>query len=524
MARIVGLDIGARWVKALKLESSFRGFAVSGFAQVKVEGEGGVKAALASLRQGGHLAGDQVVVAVPGCAVATHLIAMPFADPRRIEATLGFEVEGQLPYDLAEVTYDWQVLQTKDGKSDVLVGTARNEELANLLALLAEVGVDPRVITTSALAYQPLLAQRLLGDARPAPDQGAEAILDIGHERTSICVTGPGGLEYARTFALGGKELTRAIANEFKVSFVDAEAWKDNEADVALGPDTPAEVERAAGALLRGLAPLLRELRATLRAHSARFRTPLARIYLAGGTAKLKGLDALLARELSVEVKRLEPVPPEGAQALGEGAHPGGALAFALAIRGHGAARAARFNLRKGAFAFKGDLDYLKGKASRLAAFAAVLTLLSAVLIWAQFRALSARESAYDSVLCQLTSKVLNQCQKDYLVALSILKGKSSPVASIPVYSALDLFSELAVRAQSVKVKLEETEVQLDRVRLRGETESFEGVDQLVGALKGFKCFQEIKRGKVQKDKSGAKVLFDLDIRVQCEGAGRTET
>jgi general secretion pathway protein L len=44
-------------------------------------------------------------------------------------------------------------------------------------------------------------------------------------------------------------------------------------------------------------------------------------------------------------------------------------------------------------------------------------------------------------------------------------------------------------------------------------------VDQLVGALKGFKCFQEIKRGKVQKNKDGSKVTFDLDIRVQCESA-----
>jgi general secretion pathway protein L len=524
MARILGLDIGARSVKALQLESSFRGFEVRAFAQAKVDPEGGVKAALAALKEGGHLAGDQIVVALPGCGVATHLLTLPFADPRRIEATLGFEVESQLPYDLADATLDSQILQTKDGKSDVLVGTARNEELTALLALLAQVGLDPRIVTTSALAYQPLLAQRSTGNPGPAPLEGSEAIVDIGHERTSVCIAGPSGLESARTFSGGGKELTRAVANEFKVSLADAEAWKDNEGDVTLGPDTPPEVERAAGALLRALSPLVRELRATLRAHSARFRTPVARIYLAGGTARLKGLGPVLARELGVEVLPLDPVPRDGSGVIPAGSEAIAAQAFALAVRGHGAARAARFNLRKGAFAFKGDLAYLKGKASRMAIFAGVLAFLSAMFIWAQRSALVAREAAYDGVLCQLTAKAIGQCQKDYTVALSIMKGKGSPTASLPAYSALDLFNELAVRAQAVKVKLEETEVQLDRVRLRGETESFEGVDQLVAALKGFKCFQEIKRGKVQKDKAGAKVLFDLDIRVLCEGAAKSET
>jgi general secretion pathway protein L len=194
------------------------------------------------------------------------------------------------------------------------------------------------------------------------------------------------------------------------------------------------------------------------------------------------------------------------------------AQAFALAIRGHGTARAARLNLRKNEFAFKGDLDYLKGKVSRLGVFAAILVVLALVWIWAQFRVLTQRESAIDAALCATTTKVIGQCQKDYLIALSLLKGKGSPAASLPPYSALELFSELTSRLQDLKVRLDESEVQLERIRIRGETESFDGVDQIVAALKGFKCFQEIKRGKVQKSKDGTQVLFDLDIRVQCGG------
>jgi general secretion pathway protein L len=192
-------------------------------------------------------------------------------------------------------------------------------------------------------------------------------------------------------------------------------------------------------------------------------------------------------------------------------------------VRGHGTARAARFNLRKGELAFKGDLDYLKGKTSRLAIFAAILIVLSGVLAWAQFHVLGKREARLDALLCTTTQKILGQCQKNYDVAINLLRGKSSPAAALPQMSALDLFAELTARSEKVSVKLTETEVQLERIRVRGETDGFEGVDKLVGQLKGFRCFPEIKPGKVQKTKDGNKVQFDLDIRVACPEEGTKE-
>ena len=504
MARILGLDIGARTVKALLLESNLRGFAVRDYHASPLPDAAALPAALAALQAGGQLAADQVVVSVPGALVGGELAA-------------GL----QLPYDLSEVVFDYQVLGKREGKSDVLVGAVKKDELLKLLEVLLAAGVDPRVVTSSALAYQSLLAAGMTGHSgAPPPGEAAEAIVDIGHERTSICIgTSGGALEYARVFSGGGRELTRAVAAEFKVTLRDAEAWKDNEGDVTLGPDVAPESEKSAAALLRGRAPIVREVRSTFRAHFARFHRPVGRVFLAGGTSRLKGLEGVFARELSAEVLKLDALPP-GAPV--DSAQAGAAsLAFALALRGHGSARAARFNLRKAELAFKGDLDYLKGKVSRLAVFGGVLLALAVLLVFAKFQTLSKAEKELDTTLCTATQRVLGQCQKDYLVALSRLKGKGSAGAALPAYSSVDLFAEVASRAQALNVKFEDMAIQLDRVQLRGETESFDGVDQLVGALKGFKCFQEIKRGKVQKNKDGTKVTFDLDIRVQCgpEGA-----
>ncbi len=594
MARILGLDLGSHSVKALLLESSFRGFSVRSFTEMRRTEEGGLAGALAALRSTNQLAADQVIVAAPGLSLATQIIELPFSDARRIESTIGFQLEGLVPYELDELVYDYQVLEAKIGQSKVLVGTMRSDELGSLLSLLRENGVDPRIVTSSAIAWQNcFVSQR----AKPAPapsskkkrakkeraapppapppvpvDAAAEgapsltepasaletlpgidisvgpeaqdavapppaapereieaeerepladAIADLGHERCSVAIASPEGeLLFARTFAGGGLALTRAIAREFEVTLEDAQAWKENEGSLSDEEGASPESERAAEALRRGLAPIVRELRASVLAHKARFKLPVGKLWLTGGTSRLRGLAQFLSHELGLPVELLNPIPrdPASDAALPEPTVALAAQSFALALRGHSTSKSARFNLRKGPHAFRGDLDYLKGKLSRLVGFAALLALLAIASSVAHFRMLATRERGLDDWLCETTKRVLGDCQKDYLVALSRLKGHGSPVALLPSYSALDLFAELTERAAKAAAVLETTEITLDRGRVHGKTDTFEGVDKLVAELKSFKCFQEIRRGKVAKSPDGSKVEFDLDLRIQCDG------
>ena len=41
-------------------------------------------------------------------------------------------------------------------------------------------------------------------------------------------------------------------------------------------------------------------------------------------------------------------------------------------------------------------------------------------------------------------------------------------------------------------------------------------MEDLITALKQYRCFKEIKEGKVEKTKDGPKVSFRLDIQVEC--------
>src|SRR5262249_26920673 len=151
--------------------------------------------------------------------------------------------------------------------------------------------------------------------------------------------------------------------------------------------------------------------------------------------------------------------------------------------------RAPRFNLRRGEFAFRRDTDDLKNQLLRLGAYAAGLMLLFIVFTISRATILGHREKDVDQQLCAITQRVLGRCETNYDRALNLLRGKESPAAAIPKESALTLLSELNNHVPSeVTVSFDQVVIDLERLTLRGETDSPHQVDTIAKGLKDSPC------------------------------------
>jgi general secretion pathway protein L len=342
-----------------------------------------------------------------------------------------------------------------------------------------------------------------------------------------VAIGKPGvGVEFTRTFAGGGRELSRALAAEFQTPLAEAHQWKETygamaSVATAAGPDA----ERAASAFVRGLQPVLRELRPTFKAFTARTKRNVGAVLLCGGTARLKGLAEQLERDLHLQVRVLA-LPNETSSTVPPEAHPSAAQAFALALRGQASgAKAPRFNLRRGEFGFKGDFDYVKDKFGLLASFAATLLLLFIASGVVRNSVLARNEAKVDAVLCKTTERILGRCETNYDRALNLLRGVESPAAALPKMTAVSLLAEVTQKIPpEVPVKIERIQIDLERVILQGETDSSKEIDTLTTALKTHRCFREVNPGKVEKTRDGQKVTFRLDIQVQCPDQPGAET
>ncbi|ABS24935.1 pilus assembly protein PilM [Anaeromyxobacter sp. Fw109-5] len=517
--RILGLDLGAHAVKGVLLESTYRGYTVVDSARAPVAPPADDGARLVS-RQADALRAllaergwrpEAVIAAFPGAAASSHVVTLPFTEPRRIEQTVGFEVEGQIPFDLDEVAWDWQPLHAHDGETDLHVSVVRKEELAALVAALAAAGVDPRAVVPAGPAYAALFATgAVAAPEADAPPDGADVVLDVGHERTNLCVVANGGAEAVRTFAFGAAHLARSVARELGLPEGDAPAA------LAAGEADP----RAGEAQRRALAPLARELRATLRAWHARAGArPVRRLLLCGEAARLPGLTELLAPEVEGPVAPLALAAPAAERIPAEEA-PGLALALALALRGHQGARAPRLNLRRGELAFTRDFEHVKGKVTRLGVFAALLVLLAVVSSGVRLFALARQEKALDDALCDAEQKVLGKCYASFEEAQAVLRGRGTPGAAIPRVSAVEVFAELAQRAPDVPLRFERMEVTKDKLHLQGTTDAAENVDKIVSALQASRCFGDARSGGARRRASDGKFEFSIDSGITCLESG----
>jgi len=114
-------------------------------------------------------AGAKIVSSIPGHHFAQRTVEFPFADRKRVEKALPFEIEDSVPFELDDVVLDHLVLAgDKTGKAPAGAPGARilalllpKTVLRQHLDLLASAGVDPQVIVPSLAglgAVAPMIA------------------------------------------------------------------------------------------------------------------------------------------------------------------------------------------------------------------------------------------------------------------------------------------------------------------------------------------------------------------------------
>jgi general secretion pathway protein L len=558
---VVGLDMGSQSIKVVGLERAMRGFLPVFFDEEPVpqdqDADGKLlpypnraRGALEALKARGRLKADLVVTGLPGDLATSRVISVPLTDTKKIAATLPFELEAAVPFDMDEVIWDSLSVPKKDGDGvDVLVGLARKDSVRQFLELLSSVGVEPRYVELEALS----LDQLRVAFAPPEPDEpkepvltpggtvihsgpgslpGAIAVVDMGASRTNVAVSVGEGVLAARTILRGGQDLTRALAREFGLSVPDAEKGKLKEAYLEL-PDAPSvypEQQKISNCLKAALQPLVRELRQTIQGVVAQQRARVRKVYLLGGASRIPNLDRWLARELNITVvgllamdKALAPVlPPPGDGGRAEVVVPQASAALAYALSGLASTRVRRINFRQGDLAFRGDYEYVLARAPQLAAGFMALALLGAFNAYARHFVISRQEAAIIQKQRDTCKAILNQNIDGADRCLAIMREKITPNAgvasAIPEKAAVDAYIQVALHMpKDVTVKVESLDVTVDKVRLKGTTDSFEAVDKIVKALEGGECFKKVEKGPARQE--GTKVGWSATVDLECPAA-----
>lgn len=353
--RILGIDVGSTSLKAIELDSAFGRYEIHDYYEQKVVPGEEVSQAIQRMLASLHKQPDKISVALRAGQVTFRNIKLPTRDRKTIQASIGFELEDDLPFPMEKTVYDYSTVSQGKQGTQVHVAATMKDHVANSIASWGAAGVNPDMITTESWAYRTLLSRTL-----SRPEQETPVLLaQIGHQKTTLYVHWNGMPVLAREIDWGGRDLTQAIARRYNLPVDQAEQAKlDHGFVVPLGQtsDVTPEQQEFSETLLAALQTLIVEIRQIELTCKSLTHQSITQIFVAGGTVLLPGLTRVIEEGVRIPAKSLHALSSIATSGVtySEQTDATFLLAASVALCLVGNDRASTIDFRKGEFAKQG--------------------------------------------------------------------------------------------------------------------------------------------------------------------------
>jgi type IV pilus assembly protein PilM len=304
---VIGLDIGSSSIKAVELRGSKQGYELVSFgleplAQDTVV-DGAimdaplVAGAITNIFEQQKIKTKSVATAVSGHSVIVKRVTLPAMSEEELYDRIQSEASQHIPFDIADVNLDYQLLESVDTQMEVLLVAVKKDKILNHTNVLAQAGKTPTVVDIDAFALQNCFEVNY----DPEPSQTV-ALLNMGASVMNINIVRGGVPLFTRDVSVGGNQYTDALQKELDLSFEDAERLKKGESIAGVADDHRATILRSVSdILILEIQKTFDFFRATASGEN------IQRIYLAGGTARVPGLMDLLREEFAMPVEEIYP-------------------------------------------------------------------------------------------------------------------------------------------------------------------------------------------------------------------------
>jgi len=192
------IDIGCSSLKALRLRQAQEGFEVIGFDYIEhsavlsddnIDDEERREIMGETLHQfvsRNDLDKDEVAISISGQSGFGRFIKLPPVEQKRIPQIVQFEAVQQIPFDINEVEWDWQLMGNPDSP-DMQVGifAVKNDLISGIMDIFTRENIKVTCVQISPMALYNYASY----DRKDVSDSDkATIIVDMGAENTTLVV------------------------------------------------------------------------------------------------------------------------------------------------------------------------------------------------------------------------------------------------------------------------------------------------------------------------------------------------
>lgn len=502
---VLGLDIGQSTIKAvLFTRKGLTGGRILAAETLDINDCGGIEPAIKTLAQNKSFHNIPCCICLPLADIMFRQVSLPFRDDNKIRKTLPFELEPLIPFAVSEIVTDY----LKVHASGLLVAAAIKKAIQDWIALVESNLGEVSVIDISSAALTTAILEGKSADA-------CGVLLDIGASSTTAVFYESGTIVQLRSLAIGGNQMTAALAADMSAEIREAELRKIN-ADYS-----------TTGAKVSDLcSKFCLELKNTVEFMKLNdiLQSGLSQITITGGGCLFPPLKKELEKYFTLPVEALDLARSKQIEIEGnlQGKYQPQIMntALAAAMRVFNGRRS--FNFRQGEFAAKYVRIKLKEQLRWAAVVAGIIFFLAAVNQFLDYGIQTQRLNNTKKQISQIFKKNVPEAQtmvdpvqqlKTKLAENKKTFGLYEGVRDVPVVDLLKEISGLISTSRDIIIT--DFSYENTAVLIKGQAKNIDDVSAIKNELAQSRYFKDVAMGSTSLAKQGTKVDFDLRIELR---------
>lgn len=319
--RFLGIDIGTREIKMVEVGgASYQNIINMNVVPTPpgavddgtIMNKEAVAKSLRSLVEQSGTKTRLAVTSISGKNVITRFIRLPKMTDKEVASTLKWEADKYIPLtkeedQIIEHLILGEITGEENSQINVLIVAVPRRLVFQIYEIFSMAG-----LVLTALEIEPLSLWRSIGSIssgtkkQNANNEDAFVVLDIGARSSNFVAFQGERLLFSRYMPTGGDAAADIVAQSFGLDLDAVRNIIEEEAEILSEQvrDSASEKMIYMDSRLRtGFSPVVSEVRRSLDFYRSQFeRSDPEELILTGGTAKLKGLDGLLQKELGLPV------------------------------------------------------------------------------------------------------------------------------------------------------------------------------------------------------------------------------